>query len=114
MGDDPSTWSWGAIHPLRLTHPFSAQSSLLSGWNMPEVPWAGDGNTLNAANYTWTSDDMPVTGMASLRIVMPLGDLNSVVPPPCTRHCSAPDKALRAITLSLQLTLLPFDSDSNF
>ena len=77
MGDDPSTWSWGAIHPLRLTHPFSAQSSLLSGWNMPEVPWAGDGNTLNAANYTWTSDDMPVTGMASLRIVMPLGNLNA-------------------------------------
>ncbi len=77
LGDDPSAWTWGELHPLRLQHPFARSSKLLSKWNMEELPWAGNGNTVAAAGHTWRRDEMPVGGMVSMRIVMPLSDLGS-------------------------------------
>ncbi|MCB9674240.1 MAG: penicillin acylase family protein [Alphaproteobacteria bacterium] len=73
---DPDGWSWGALHPLRLNHPFGTKSNLLAAWNLPETPFYGSGATVAAADFDWTADDWRVRGMASLRIVMPLDDLS--------------------------------------
>jgi penicillin amidase len=76
LGEDPALWTWGALHPLKLEHPFARRAPvLLRGWNMDPVPFGGSGTTVAAAGYSWTRDDLRVGGMASLRIVMPLDDL---------------------------------------
>jgi penicillin amidase len=78
LGEDPAAWTWGAIHPLTLKHPFAARApKLLKAWNMRPVPFEGTGSTLGVASNRWGRDTLeaPVTTMASLRMVMPLDDL---------------------------------------
>lgn len=75
-GKRPERWTWGKLHPLQLEHPFARGRRLLKRWNMEPVPWGGDGATVNAAGHSWRRHDLRVGGMASLRIVMPLGDLS--------------------------------------
>jgi penicillin amidase len=77
LGPDASTWTWGAMHPLKLKHPFGDQSSLLSGWNMDPAPFPGTGATVAAAGYKWSDEEWKVGFMTSLRIVMPLDDLGA-------------------------------------
>ena len=77
LGEDSAAWSWGALHPLALNHPFSASSSLLKGWNMPVVPWAGTGATVAAASYGWGAGPRRVSGMQSMRFIMPFDDLGA-------------------------------------
>jgi penicillin amidase len=77
QGSDPSQWSWGAMHPMKLGHPFGEQSALLSGWNMKEIPWGGSSVTVAAAAYSWGEGIRPVGGMQSLRLVMPIADLGA-------------------------------------
>ena len=77
LGDDIEAWSWGHSHPLELTHPFADGRKLLSRWNMPVVPSAGTGSTVSATSHGWRGHPMPVAGMPSMRIVMPLADLGA-------------------------------------
>lgn len=78
LGDDPTGWRWGAVHPLQLEHPFVASAPLLlKRWNLPAVPSGGSDATVAAAGFSWTDDDLRVLGMASMRIVMPLDDLGA-------------------------------------
>ena len=77
LGPDPTIWTWGELHPLRLEHPFARGGGLLGKWNMEALPWPGNGNTVAAAGHTWRRDEMPVGGMVSMRMVMPLGDLGA-------------------------------------
>lgn len=72
-----STWSWGRMHALKLKHPFGDRSSLLGKWNMEPLPYAGSGATVAVAGYKWSRKEWNVNFMASLRVVMPLGDLNA-------------------------------------
>lgn len=76
-GEDPAERTWGEVHPLALTHPFAGSRKLLSKWNMEPVPWPGNGSTVAAAGHGWTGERMPVGGMVSMRIVMPLADLGA-------------------------------------
>ncbi|HHO52136.1 MAG TPA: penicillin acylase family protein, partial [Deltaproteobacteria bacterium] len=80
QGSDPALWTYGALHPLRLQHPFARRRpKLLARWNLKEIPWGGTGATVAAAGYSFSQDgpQLPVTGMPSLRIVMPLDDLGA-------------------------------------
>lgn len=80
QGPDPALWTYGALHPLRLQHPFARRlPKLLARWNMREIPWGGSGATVAAAGYSFAGPgpQLPVTGMPSLRIVMPLDDLGA-------------------------------------
>ncbi|HCH62925.1 MAG TPA: hypothetical protein DFR83_08980 [Deltaproteobacteria bacterium] len=74
-GPKSARWTWGRLHPLQLEHPFAEGRKLLKRWNMEPVDWGGNGSTVNAAGHSWRRSDLRVSGMASLRIVMPLGDL---------------------------------------
>ena len=76
LGKDPTAWQWGALHPLKLRHPFGG-SRLLADWNMPEVPWSGSSTTVAASGYNWNRAEKKVGGMVSMRVVMPLSDLGS-------------------------------------
>ncbi|MFK7931820.1 MAG: penicillin acylase family protein [Myxococcota bacterium] len=69
--------TWGQLHPLELPHPFSAQSGLLSGWDMRSTPFPGTGASVAAADYNWAEDEWKVGFMASMRLVMPLDDFNA-------------------------------------
>jgi penicillin amidase len=71
-GPDHKGWTWGAHHPLRLQHPFAEDKKILSGWNMPVTPYGGSGSTIAAAGYSWNVENTRVSGMASMRMVMPL------------------------------------------
>lgn len=68
---------WGQAHTLSLKHPFAAKSALLNGWNMPEVPYPGTADTIAAASFSYSADDFGVTMMPSVRLVMPLDDLEA-------------------------------------
>ncbi|MBW2257661.1 MAG: penicillin acylase family protein, partial [Deltaproteobacteria bacterium] len=76
-GSDASKWTWGEMHPLVLQHPFGAQSSMLKGWNMEEVPWFGSGSTVAAAGWSWRGGPLKATWIQSMRLVMPLSDLGA-------------------------------------
>jgi len=73
----PEEARWGELHPVKLAHPFSEQSSLLAGWDMVSAPFPGTGASVAAADYEWTEDEWKVGFMASMRIVMPLDDLGA-------------------------------------
>ena len=73
----PEHARWGDVHPLKLAHPFAASSGLLKGWNMQPAPFPGTGASVAAADYDWTNDEWKVGFMASMRLVMPLDDLNA-------------------------------------
>ena len=75
LGSDRATWNWGQLHPLHIRHPFSDASKLLKNWSLPNRDWGGSHQTVNQAGYSWFSEDLSTTWMASLRIVMPMGDV---------------------------------------
>ncbi len=75
LGPDPALWTWGALHPLHLMHPFGGK---LDSWNQPQVGWFGTPNTVNAGSYRLGERErMATTSIASMRLVMPLSDLSN-------------------------------------
>jgi penicillin amidase len=74
QGPVPSEWRWADVHPLTLEHPFAGGRAMLSAWNMPSVGFPGNGATVAAASHGWDGDTRGVTGMASLRLVVPMDD----------------------------------------
>jgi len=117
LGPDPTRWTWGALHPLALQHPFAAQAPrLLSDWNMPTVPYGGTGATVAAAGHALVTEGLrPVTGMASVRVVMPLSDLGAstlVYPGGQSGHPGHPDYRSHYVEFVHDKTLpLQFDDD---
>lgn len=71
LGEDSSAWTWGSRHTLQLQHPFGSNWPL-RGWNLPLTPYGGSGNTVNAAGIS--SSGWQTTGMASLRLIVPMSD----------------------------------------
>ncbi len=74
-GDDPRHWAWGHVRPLTLTHPVGARLPLLGRiFNLGPFPWGGDTYTVGQATvYPNAPLDNP-GAIASLRIVMDVGD----------------------------------------
>lgn len=96
LGEDATRWTWGALHPLALKHPFAGGQDLLAGWNLPVVPFGGSGTTVAAAGFAYDEGVTPVTGMASLRLVVPLDDVGAatlVHPGGPSGHPGHPDRA---------------------
>ncbi len=70
MGADPSNWSWGHIHKLKLVHPL--QSFTDEEWSLPPIALGGSSSTLNYANYRLA--DFSVVAGPSVRMVIDVGD----------------------------------------
>jgi penicillin amidase len=75
LGPDATTWTWGELHPLNIRHPFSAATKLLSGWDMPTVPYPGNVNTVNVGGYLWHGEEpLETNWLASMRLIVPMSD----------------------------------------
>ncbi len=77
-GPDPDGWAWGRVRPLTLVHPLAdplrAPRLLQCLFNLGPFPWGGDANTVSAAGTTLLDPTGRVTFMASLRLVVDVGN----------------------------------------
>ncbi|MCM8747754.1 penicillin acylase family protein [Thermomicrobiaceae bacterium CFH 74404] len=77
-GPRPAAWAWGRVRPLTLLHPLAdplrAPRVLQMLFNLGSFPWGGDANTVSAAGTTPLDPTGPVTFMASLRLVVDVGN----------------------------------------
>ena len=78
MGRDPRKWSWGKLHRHVFQH-FGAVTRFSRRLLNPEpIPAHGDNNTVNASWYTPVGDSYHATTVPSLRMVVPLGDIDGM------------------------------------
>jgi penicillin amidase len=71
LGNDMSTWQWGALHRAYLVHPAAPTLDPAPDWaTLGPLPRGGSGDTVSAAAYS--SDFVQLTG-ATFRIVMDVG-----------------------------------------
>jgi penicillin amidase len=74
LGDDPSAWSWGALHQIQFRHPLlaSADPELAARMTYPAWPRGGSANTTN--NTGFSAADFLVASGASFRMVLDVGN----------------------------------------
>ncbi len=66
-GEDPADWSYGELHPLKLTSPLGTLP-VLGGWlNRGPIPMAGSATTVAAFGGRWRGGSRPVQYGPSLR-----------------------------------------------
>jgi penicillin amidase len=75
LGDDrEEDWRWGALHPVVFPHTLGQYKPLDQLFNF-SVDYEGDVDTVNRGTYSFTQP-YNVRGLASLRMVVDLSDLN--------------------------------------
>jgi penicillin amidase len=74
LGEDPSSWAWGAIHHTHFRHPLLdlADPKLASAMSMKDYPRGGSGMTTNATGYY--DHALEVDSGASYRQVLDVGN----------------------------------------
>ncbi|MFN2399293.1 MAG: penicillin acylase family protein [Gemmatimonadaceae bacterium] len=72
LGEDRTTWSWGALHRANFRHPLAA------AFDLPSVPRGGDGNTVNATGSGGRGNYLQQGG-ASYRVIVDLADWDNSV-----------------------------------
>jgi penicillin amidase len=73
-GPDPARWAWGRIRPLILRHPLGARKPLDRVFNLGPIPLGGDTYTVNQAGAELTNPTAGVMAIASLRMVVDVGE----------------------------------------
>lgn len=73
FGVNPSRWSWGRLHRLRLQHALGRYSLLGGVVNLGPFASPGDGMTVNAGNYQHSNPYDHFIG-AALRMIVATGD----------------------------------------
>ncbi len=94
LGDDPSRWTWGALHTATFRHPFSELPGLRAASSPGPFPARGDGTTVCMGEFDLHAGDFSVRCAPAARLVMPAGDPRAgraVLPPgqsgdPASRH----------------------------
>ena len=77
LGDDPSAWTWGAIHPVRFAGRLAgAVPDLAELFTAAEAPWGGDEMTVSQGAFEPNGTQYPVAAVASWRQIIDLGDLD--------------------------------------
>jgi len=78
MGRDRARWSWGRLHRHVFRHP--GARGWLFAWllNPRSRPAQGDANTINVAAPVVARNAYDVAGGPSLRMVVPLGDVDGM------------------------------------
>ena len=76
LGEDPATWTWGAIHQATFAHPLAAVPGLEELFIAAQVPLGGDEQTVNQAGMD-SRDGYAVSVIPSWRAVWDLADLNA-------------------------------------
>lgn len=79
LGNDPQTWTWGALHTLELTNATFGTSGIGPiEWlfNRGPVPTSGGDSTVNATGWS-PVDGYEVTWVPSMRMVVDMSDLDA-------------------------------------
>ncbi|HZD42089.1 MAG TPA: penicillin acylase family protein, partial [Terriglobales bacterium] len=72
LGDSPSSWEWGRIHKLLLSHALGRLKILRPLLSIGPFPTPGDGMTLNIGFYRHSNPYDQIVG-ASLRMIIDVG-----------------------------------------
>ena len=75
LGEDPTMWTWGAIHGATFAHPLASVPGLEELFVAARVPLGGDEQTVNQAGFDGR-DGYPVSVVPSWRAVWDLSDLD--------------------------------------
>ena len=73
-GPESDDWAWGTIRPLTLEHVMSAAGPLGKAFNLGPFPWGGSAHTINNGAVDLTAPLTNPYGIASMRIVMDVGN----------------------------------------
>jgi penicillin amidase len=76
VGKDPSTWTWGRLHRVRMRNPLNRTSSIRSLFDPGELPVPGGSATVNAQGWDAAEGDFDVVWAPSMRMTVSLGDLD--------------------------------------
>jgi len=79
LGDDPSTWRWGALHTLTLTHGSFGRSGIAPVerlFNRGPLETSGGSDIVNANGWS-AVDGYEVNWVPSMRMLMDLSDLDA-------------------------------------
>jgi penicillin amidase len=74
LGGEPTSWSWGAVHRLRLEHPLAAVPVLGGRWSRGPFPIGGDVNTVRQAGYNPAHGPEAAAMVPVYRQIIDLGD----------------------------------------
>ncbi len=77
-GDDPARWAWGSVRPLVLEHPLGQLGPMGKLFNLGPFPWGGSAHTINNGGVNLLDPFANPVGIASLRMVVPVGDWDEV------------------------------------
>jgi penicillin amidase len=73
-GNDLQQWRWGHIRPLNLRHTLGDRAPFGPVFNRGPLPWGGDANTVAQASVDLLEPTGNPIAIASLRMVIDLGD----------------------------------------
>jgi penicillin amidase len=74
FGEDTSSWSWGSVHNLVLTHPMGIRPPLDKIFNRGPYPMGGDHDTVSQAGRLPDEFGSNVTSLANLRAIHDIGN----------------------------------------
>ncbi len=77
-GDDPTQWAWGTVRPLTLEHPMGQIGPMGKLFNLGPFPWGGSAHTINNGGVNLLDPFSNPVGIASLRMVVPVGEWDDV------------------------------------
>jgi penicillin amidase len=72
-GSDPSSWAWGRLRTLTMTHPFGRGRVLAAVYNLGPIPFGGDADTINQGSVRPLEPFTRPDSIASLRAVIDVG-----------------------------------------
>ncbi|MFN8233630.1 MAG: penicillin acylase family protein [Actinomycetota bacterium] len=111
LGPDPSGWTWGALHRVRLAHPLAALPGLEPLFTAVDAPFGGDEQTVAQGGFDGR-DGYAVAVIPSWRAVYDLDDLDrsmGVLPTGVSGNPASPHWSDQAeLWLAGELHPLPF------
>ena len=76
FGGHSASWAWGKLHILNYIHPMAATVPPFSAANLGPLAIPGDDATVNIAGFRPVGQRCNVVVIPSMRVVMPLGNLD--------------------------------------
>ena len=74
FGSDTSSWAWGTVRPLTLSHPVGLRKPLDRVFNLGPMPWSGDFTTVAQAGAPPLDPMANPLAIASLRMAVDVGE----------------------------------------
>jgi penicillin amidase len=76
LGPDVRKWTWGRLHKVYFQHPGAKGGVAACLLNRGPFPAPGDCQTINVAGFVPAEGGYEVLWIPSLRLIVPLGDLD--------------------------------------